>query len=42
MNAPIVAHRADFTTWKGRVEDDALLRGSGRFGDDGKPAGAAQ
>ena len=39
MNAPI-AHKADFATWKGRIEDDALLRGSGRFGDDGKPAGA--
>jgi len=38
MNAPI-AHKADFTTWKGRVEDDSLLRGDGRFGDDGKPAG---
>ncbi|HET7911746.1 MAG TPA: aldehyde oxidase, partial [Pseudolabrys sp.] len=24
-------------TWKGRVEDDALLRGQGRFGDDVKP-----
>jgi carbon-monoxide dehydrogenase large subunit len=26
--------------WTGRVEDDALLRGQGRFGDDVKPAGA--
>lgn len=26
--------------WNGRVEDDALLRGSGRFGDDVKPDGA--
>ncbi|HEY1472575.1 MAG TPA: xanthine dehydrogenase family protein molybdopterin-binding subunit [Pseudolabrys sp.] len=26
--------------WTGRVEDDALLRGGGRFGDDVKPAGA--
>jgi carbon-monoxide dehydrogenase large subunit len=25
--------------WNGRVEDDALLRGTGRFGDDVKPAG---
>ena len=23
MNAPI-AHKADFATWKGRIEDDAL------------------
>ena len=28
------------SAWAGRVEDDALLRGAGRFGDDGKPAGA--
>ena len=26
--------------WTGRIEDDALLRGAGRFGDDVKPAGA--
>ncbi len=26
--------------WSGRVEDDALLRGQGRFGDDVKPEGA--
>src|ERR1035437_8306199 len=26
--------------WAGRIEDDALLRGAGRFGDDGKPASA--
>ena len=26
--------------WAGRVEDDALLRGQGRFGDDVKPDGA--
>ncbi len=26
--------------WTGRVEDDALLRGQGRFGDDVKPDGA--
>jgi carbon-monoxide dehydrogenase large subunit len=26
--------------WTGRIEDDALLRGQGRFGDDVKPAGA--
>jgi len=26
--------------WHGRIEDDALLRGEGRFGDDVKPEGA--
>ena len=26
--------------WSGRIEDDALLRGQGRFGDDVKPEGA--
>jgi carbon-monoxide dehydrogenase large subunit len=29
----------DDDVWKGRVEDDALLRGAGRFGDDVKPDG---
>ena len=33
MNQPIVKH------WAGRIEDDALLRGQGRFGDDVKPEG---
>jgi carbon-monoxide dehydrogenase large subunit len=28
------------TRWSGRVEDDALLRGQGRFGDDVRPEGA--
>jgi len=28
------------SAWAGRVEDDALLRGAGRFGDDVKPSGA--
>jgi aerobic carbon-monoxide dehydrogenase large subunit len=28
-------------TWSGRIEDDALLRGHGRFGDDARPEGAA-
>ncbi len=28
------------STWTGRIEDDALLRGAGRFGDDVKPEGA--
>lgn len=27
-------------TWTGRIEDDPLLRGAGRFGDDVKPEGA--
>ena len=31
---------AQAETWTGRVEDDALLRGQGRFGDDVKPDGA--
>ena len=31
------AARHDDNAWKGRVEDDALLRGHGRFGDDVKP-----
>jgi aerobic carbon-monoxide dehydrogenase large subunit len=26
--------------WQGRIEDDPLLRGAGRFGDDVKPEGA--
>jgi carbon-monoxide dehydrogenase large subunit len=33
----IAAKAADFT---GRIEDDPLLRGAGRFGDDATPAGA--
>jgi aerobic carbon-monoxide dehydrogenase large subunit len=34
------ARKADPSAWAGRIEDDALLRGAGRFGDDGKPDGA--
>jgi len=34
------ARQASPPAWAGRIEDDALLRGVGRFGDDGKPAGA--
>ena len=34
------ARQAGPSAWTGRIEDDALLRGAGRFGDDGKPAGA--
>jgi carbon-monoxide dehydrogenase large subunit len=33
------AARNDSDAWKGRVEDDTLLRGQGRFGDDVKPDG---
>src|SRR6478736_2025651 len=28
------------SAWSGRIEDDALLRGQGHFGDDVKPEGA--
>ncbi len=34
------ARQASPPAWAGRIEDDALLRGAGRFGDDVKPAGA--
>src|SRR5882757_265431 len=34
------ARATDFSAWTGRVEDDALLRGQGRYGDDVKPVGA--
>jgi aerobic carbon-monoxide dehydrogenase large subunit len=34
------ARQAGPSAWAGRIEDDALLRGAGRFGDDGKPAAA--
>jgi carbon-monoxide dehydrogenase large subunit len=33
------ARQAGPSAWPGRIEDDALLRGAGRFGDDGKPEG---
>ncbi|MFN3658870.1 MAG: xanthine dehydrogenase family protein molybdopterin-binding subunit [Pseudolabrys sp.] len=39
MTASIAA-KADFSAWEGRVEDDPLLRGTGRFGDDVKPESA--
>ncbi len=35
-----LARATDFSAWTGRVEDDALLRGNGRYGDDVKPEGA--
>ena len=34
------ARKADLAAWAGRIEDDALLRGAGRFGDDARPEGA--
>jgi aerobic carbon-monoxide dehydrogenase large subunit len=34
------ANSAKFDDWTGRIEDDPLLRGHGRFGDDVKPDGA--
>ena len=34
------SNAARSAAWAGRVEDDALLRGQGRFGDDVKPDGA--
>ena len=34
------ARKTEQSAWTGRVEDDALLRGAGCFGDDVKPAGA--
>ena len=40
MTQPSVARATDFSDWTGRVEDDALLRGQGRYGDDIKPDGA--
>jgi len=40
MMQPSVARNDDHVAWTGRVEDDALLRGQGRFGDDVKPEGA--
>ena len=40
MSSSTAARTADYAAWTGRIEDDALLRGAGRFGDDLKPAGA--
>ena len=34
MNSTTAIRTADATAWTGRVEDDALLRGAGHFGDD--------
>ena len=40
MDQPTVTRRTDAAAWSGRVEDEALLRGQGRFGDDVVPQGA--
>ena len=40
MNSPSAARTAYATPWTGRVEDEPLLRGHGRFGDDVRPEGA--
>lgn len=40
MSASNAARNVDKAAWHGRVEDDPLLRGAGRFGDDLKPEGA--
>lgn len=37
MSSSTVARLTDRPDWHGRVEDDPLLRGAGRFGDDLKP-----
>ena len=40
MTQSTAARNDDHAAWSGRIEDDALLRGQGRFGDDVKPEGA--
>ncbi len=40
MDRPTAARSTDHPAWSGRVEDGALVRGQGRFGDDVKPEGA--
>lgn len=40
MTQSSASRTTDFSDWTGRVEDDALLRGQGRYGDDIKPDGA--
>ncbi|MGB6349862.1 MAG: hypothetical protein WBG10_07510, partial [Pseudolabrys sp.] len=40
MTQSTAARNDDDIPWSGRIEDDALLRGQGRFGDDVKPDGA--
>ena len=38
MDQPTITRRTD-AAWSGRVEDEALLRGQGRYGDDVVPQG---
>src|SRR5512132_1508967 len=40
MDQTTTARNAAPSDWTGRVEDDALVRGQGRFGDDVKPVSA--
>ncbi|HET7191991.1 MAG TPA: xanthine dehydrogenase family protein molybdopterin-binding subunit [Pseudolabrys sp.] len=40
MTQSIAARNDEKAAWNGRIEDDALLRGQGRFGDDLKPGDA--
>ena len=40
MNESTAVRTTDATAWTGRVEDDALLRGHGHFGDDVRTADA--
>ena len=40
MTQSTAARNEDHDIWFGRIEDDPLLRGQGRFGDDVKPEGA--
>jgi len=40
MDQSTALRSPDFSQWEGRIEDDTLLRGQGRFGDDVKPEGA--
>jgi carbon-monoxide dehydrogenase large subunit len=40
MTHSVAARTDEHTGWSGRVEDDVLLRGRGRFGDDARPEGA--
>ena len=40
MTQSTAARNDNRAAWSGRIEDDPLLRGQGRFGDDVKPEGA--
>jgi carbon-monoxide dehydrogenase large subunit len=39
MDQVTTARGSNATSWNGRVEDDALVRGHGRYGDDVRPVG---